>query len=313
MRSWYLRAFGLEVMSSFGLPGMGEHASQLPPDIALALVDDAEIQRRWSGPSGPPVWSTTFPDGCPFVLEAGRFGDHLFTYGERARFHLANPVGTLLCAPADAADPAWQRQLLDTVLWCVSSLRGFELLHASAVSRPEGVVAFAAPTGGGKTTLVAGLLRRGNPLFADDIVALGRGGSRIVAHPGPPLMNLPLASGDLGRAIASFPGDDEAWVQLDGTAHEPGALAAVFLLDRRFGADTSVDRLSESPLHLMPHSVGFRHRKARCRARFELFADLVSTTPVYRLRADVGVPADELATVVEECAAAGRGLQMEMA
>lgn len=48
--------------------------------------------------------------------------------------------------------------------------RGEEVLHAGAVRTAEGVVAFVADSGTGKSTLVAALQREGFPSWADDVV-----------------------------------------------------------------------------------------------------------------------------------------------
>ena len=63
----------------------------------------------------------------------GADGDVLIRYGHRAFFHLSADRRVLRCAPTERDDPIWQRVLLDTVLWTASLLRGYELLHASAV------------------------------------------------------------------------------------------------------------------------------------------------------------------------------------
>jgi hypothetical protein len=307
MTDWRYRAFGLELESSFALPGIGTVAEGGRPDIALRLAAPGEVARRFSGASGPPLWQTVFPDGCTFRVDAGALGDRLFTYGERATFHLWMAAGTLICEPAEPEDPAWQRQLLDTVLLCASHLRGFELLHASAVECPEGVVAIAADTGGGKTSLAAELVRRGNPLFADDIVALGRRGRGIVAHPAPPVMNLAReqpGADEIGTPIATFDADDETWIAVHGAAAAPADVAAIFLLDRRPHVATHVEPLAPNALHLLPHSVGFHNRPERQRIRFELLSDLAATTPILRLRADVEVPPAALADAVERTLAA---------
>jgi hypothetical protein len=46
--------------------------------------------------------------------------------------------------------------------------RGLQVLHASAVAGPAGVVGFCGRAGAGKSTVAYGLSRRGNRLWADD-------------------------------------------------------------------------------------------------------------------------------------------------
>ncbi len=59
------------------------------------------------------------------------------------------------------------------VLALALALMGRPCLHASAVSIGDGAVAFAAPSGGGKSTLAALACLAGAELVADDILALG--------------------------------------------------------------------------------------------------------------------------------------------
>jgi hypothetical protein len=270
--------------------------------VALELCDPAAIEAAWSGRGEGQTWETVFPDGCPVRFLPGRAGDHYLAYGERALFHLAPGAGTVLCAPADVDEPSWKRFLLDTGLWSVSLLRGHEALHASAVELPDGVVAFAARMGGGKTSLAAELVRQGHPLFADDVVALRPAEDGLQAHPGPPLMNLPLeqaragSHAPIGAVLATF--DDEAWVAVTRPATEPKPVAALYLLDRRPGVEDEVQRIAPTAIDLLPHSIGFYHQRERVRTRFEVFADLATNVPVLELRANVGTTPAAIAELV---------------
>src|SRR5439155_109602 len=115
----------------------------------------------------------------------------------------------LECAPrgqyqrADA-QIAWQRALLEKVLRCVSMIRGYEALHASAVDSPEGVVAFLGAGGAGKTTLALEFMRRGWPLFGEEVLTLGRRAAGVSAFRGTPHMS--ISSRPLSTARGSEPG-----------------------------------------------------------------------------------------------------------
>src|SRR5207245_620438 len=98
--------------------------------------------------------------------------------------------GRLGCAPRDVTMLDWQRVLLSRVLPNVSLARGREALHASAVETPLGILAVAAPSGTGKSTLAGELMNRGWPLFADDVLVLSRGSGGVEAHPASPHMNV---------------------------------------------------------------------------------------------------------------------------
>jgi hypothetical protein len=168
-RSFHYRAFALPLRSSFPLPGLAPTAAE-PGALSLRLAPHSQIRRLWSGADGEPVWTTAI-DGRPYAMTLGRGGDYLMAYGEEARFLLSADLRELRCTLARPGEPSWRRFLLDTVLWSVSLLRGVELLHASAVQSGAGVTAFAAFSGGGKTSVARELLLHGATLFADDIVA----------------------------------------------------------------------------------------------------------------------------------------------
>src|SRR5205085_6154423 len=105
----------------------------------------------WSGTPDPPDWETVLGDGRAIRHEVGIAGDHRFSYGSD-RFHVSADGGTVLCAVERPDATSWQRQLLDTILFSVSFEKGYELLHASAVEVDNGVVAFVARSGGGKSS-----------------------------------------------------------------------------------------------------------------------------------------------------------------
>jgi hypothetical protein len=72
--------------------------------------------------------------------------------------------------------------LLDQVLPRVVAQRGRPVLHASAVAVAGAAVAFAGPTGAGKSTLASWFHRQGCPLLTDDALVLetGQGDTRII-------------------------------------------------------------------------------------------------------------------------------------
>lgn len=300
------RAFGLDFACAFHLPGIPavEDAS---PALSVALAEPAAVQAAWSGPAPQPAVAELEQDGLPYRAERGAAGDHRFTYGDRATFHLTADGRTLLCAPADPEAPEWRRVLLDSVLATASLLSGYEALHAAAVLGPDGAVALMGRTGGGKTTLAAELLRRGHPLFCDDVLALSRDGAggKVVAHPAPPVMNLPAgAPVPPGQALAAIGG--ESWVAVDRAASEPAPVAAVCLIDRRPGARPGVVPGPASPLDLLVHGLRSGSAPERRQSRFELLSDLAARTPAYVLEADVRTTAPEMADILENAVPALR-------
>ena len=239
-------------------------------------------------------------DGAAFAMVEGPGGDVLFAYGRSALFHLSDDLTVLRHAVGAPDDPAWQRVLLDTVLWTVSLLRGFELLHASAVTNDHGLIALVARTGGGKTSLAAELQSRGATLFSDDIVALENTGGEVIAYPGPPLMNLPraLAPAQVGGTVVADFGE-ERWVELDRGPVAAAPLAAVVLVNRVPGETAHCSITDATSLTLLPHAVSLPHLADRARRRFDIFGSVVANAPVLSLHADPAVPPSELADLID--------------
>lgn len=278
-----------------GLPELG-HAGE--PDLHILAASAEDVDAAWSGPASEPAVAEADLDGGRYRAERGRAGDHRFSYGDRATFHLDDRARTLLCAPAAADDPSWRRVLLDSVLATASLLHGFEALHAAAVAGSDGAVAFIGRTGGGKSTLAAELVRRGLPLVADDVLALGRSdGAAIEAHAAPPVMNLPLAAGPIGEPLATF--GEETWVVVDNAAEAPAPVAAVCLIDRRPRLEPSIRPSATSAVDLLAHGLRSGSTPERLQSRFELLADLAEQTPAYVLAADPATPANRLADLAE--------------
>jgi len=140
-----------------------------------------------------------------------------------------------------------------------------ETLHASAVAAPEGVIAFCARSGTGKSTLAASLHRRGYRLWADDAVVW------TPADIGS--LTFPLTSPSTGSATAALP------------------LIAIVALERSAAPmerDTAVSPLSGAAAltqilphaHPSPASAGPR----RQRDFVARYLHLAASTPIVRLR-----------------------------
>lgn len=300
MTTWCHNAFGLGLRSELRLPGMVA-AEPRSPTVTLRLSEAEEIARGWPGTAHEIVG--TLPDGCRCVGERAPSGERRLTYGDRAVYLLSADTTTILCAPEDVAEPSWQRFLLDAVLLKASEAHGLTALHASAVDGPNGVLAFATSSGGGKSSLAAELVRRGHPFFTDDALTMDRADGHVRAHPAPPFMNFPLAhpegfpATELGTVLATF--GPEAWVAVRNAAGGSRRVASILLLDRRPGLRPGLDLLDASPVHLLPHALSGGGSPAGAARRFELLADLAAEAAIYRLRADLRTGVAQLADLVE--------------
>jgi hypothetical protein len=306
-----LAAFGLSLLADAPPPGAWEARPLREPSLQIGTVAPQAIADSWSGLEA--VGWEGFIDGAPFVVERGVAGDHRFVHGAhpdpdgipspetRAVHHLSADASVLRCAPSDPSDPSWWRVVLDSVLFTVALLQGYEALHAGAIATPDGAVAITAATGGGKSTLLAELLGRGLALMADDVLVLeSRDMGAPLAFPAPPLMTVPAASSQaLGeaapqRTICSI--EDERWIAVP-VHPEPLPLKAVVVLDRRSGSGpgASLARI-ESPLApLLDALIGFPRSTERQRTRFELASVLSHTVGLWRLEASLDTPPEVLA------------------
>ncbi len=283
--------FGLRVLPRFPLPELrgGRTADSGAVDLELELTTPAEVAGAFSGPADPPaVRSTVLGDGQAYRTERGIGSDYRITYGDRAEFHLAGPgPGVLRCAPADVDEPSWRRFLLDSALGTAALVHGYEALHAGAVATAHGVVAVVAEQGGGKSTLVAQLLRDGGRLVCDDVLCLDHDAAgRVVARPAPALMNLAPTLPDgtpaaaIGEVLATL--DGECWVAVDGAVTEPAPVEAVVLLDRGDHPEPVVELIDSTVAVLLPHSLRSGVSVERLARRFEVLADLAGQARLLR-------------------------------
>lgn len=297
-------AYGLDLRCSFELPGMETGAVDADglPLLELRLVEAEELERAWSGASGRYSWTGHLGDGQKLTLEAGRHGELRFAYGERALF-LLHAHGELLdCAPLQTG-LHWQQVLLTRVLPDVALARGYEALHSSALASPAGVVAIAAPSGTGKTTLALELLRRGWPLTCDDVLVLGAGpqpGS-VLAHPGGPHMNVgdgPSTTAGLGKTLGILGG--ERWLAVATRTPSAAPVRMICLFERGPGLTLKAQPLASSPLPLAPYMLGLDNDTERERRRFSLYADMVENASLIHLTADPLTTPAQLADLLEQ-------------
>jgi len=314
-------AFGLDLLAEVPMPGAWRQAQRArEPGVQIRLVGAQAIEQSWSGFQAV-GWEAVI-DGARFVVEQGIGGDYRFVHGADpgqsgvgsagtlAVHHLSADGCVLQCAPADPDGASWWRVVLDSVLFTVALLHGYEALHAGAVATSDGVIAITAAAGGGKSTLLGELLGRGLELMADDVLVVGRRGVEApLAHPAPPLMTVAagripaLRQAGATETICSV--EQERWIAVP-VHQNPLALKALVVLDRRPGLRTSLERLDAPLAALLGSLMNFPRSPERQRARFELASVLASSSGVWRLTADRDVePAVLAETVLEVIAGSG--------
>lgn len=304
-----LTAFGLSLLFEEQPPGAWEEKPLNKPILCVLSAKPEAIAESWSG-LDKIGWKGTI-DGAPFVVEHGLAGDHRFVHGAHphengalavdtyAVHHLSADASTLRCAPANPSEPSWWRVVLDSVLFTVALLQGYEALHAAALATPgDGVIAITATTGGGKSTLMSEMLKRGLSLMADDVLILETVSpdDPPLAHPAPPLATIPeprlptLAGSP--EPISSL--EDEHWIAVP-TYPEPLPLRTLVVLDRRPGSKLSLTKIEDPLAPLMGSLMNFPRTPERQRARFELASVLAARCELLRLTVDISTPPETLA------------------
>lgn len=198
-------AFGLDVGADFEIPGLrAAPISAGLPHVRVRQVEPREIDRRFSARDRTRLSEERFSDNRP----ADRTVDHHPVAGYRlyARYFglaLVSHTGEeVLCAPPAAPSWRWQRFLVGRALPLAALLRGYELLHASAVAFGDRMVAIVGPSGSGKSTLALHLALRGALLLTDDVLALALCGECVHGYPGPGVISLRESEDELVSAAA---------------------------------------------------------------------------------------------------------------
>ena len=191
-----------------------------------------------------------------------RFGEH----GDRI---VVDP------SPLASAEAVVDRHRRTVVPLALQAL-GHEVLHASAVSLPRGVVAFCGPSGIGKSTIACALGHRGYAVRADDVVVLRFTGRSASIVPLPfKLRPTYEAEAVLGGLVKPPPNDEIAGLPL----------AAIVALERSQGGVSEMSRVS--PLDafqtLFSHGLCFStHEHERLAIMVDRYLALAASVPMYR-------------------------------
>jgi hypothetical protein len=308
-------AFGLDLRGSFEAPGLldGVAAPTAPGSALLELCGRAELAALWPR------------DGAESVVDAPLGGGGLRLGIERHAdagwmlqvpgwgAHLISPTGDRVRSAPPCQEPwRWQRLLTGQVLPLAATLQGLEVLHASAVAMGGGAVALVGASGAGKTSLAIRLAMAGAAVVSDDVLALRAVDGRVLAHPGPPLVNVPPDWPErdvalIGRRVGR---DEAGWRVCVARARGSLPLRAVFFLRR--GETPSVRPLPDvGPLPLLRNifSSALRTPK-RLERQLALCATVAAGVPCFELAVAPGQsPAESarlVAGAVEEVPVAAR-------
>jgi hypothetical protein len=177
-------AFGVALECDFelaGLVGGGAPAGSEPLGVALESGD--RLRERFEGRELKRLAERRNADrSLVSAIDCDARGYRFHAPGF-ATCAMATDARLIECTPKAAEAWRWQRYLAAQVLPFASAVRGFEVLHASAVELDGKAIAFVGPGGSGKSTLALRLSAAGAGLLTDDVLAIDGHGEGLVAHP----------------------------------------------------------------------------------------------------------------------------------
>ena len=310
-RRWTARAFGLEIDASFPAPGLPEAVGGPPGrPVRADLVEPAEIDGSWPAEGCERVLEEMYEEREPVrtIDSHPEAGYRLYARG----FGLArlSPSGdAVACSPPDDEPWSWQRFLVGRILPWAAALRGLEPFHASAVAADGGVLAFVAPTGGGKTSLAVQLVARGARFFTDDVLALDEHGGTLRAHPGAAIAAVRDAARaaiapDTWTALGSELGHSGKTYMEIPREHSPAPLRAVYYLRPR--PEPSIEPIERpGPRLLLTSTFVFGVRTPeRLATQLDVCARIARTVPIFTLGISESAGSAAAAAAVEEHARA---------
>ena len=242
--------------------------------VDVAGCPDVEV---WRGAGGAVVAYGAILDGQHWIEVPGV-----------ARFRFGQSSHRVIAQPHPAAgqglvEDAYLRAVLPLAL----QVQGMELLHASAVCSPRGVVAFCAESGTGKSTLAAGLGERGYRPWADDALAVDTSSMPVTS------VRLPFRLRLRPASTAFFGGERFSMVTRveapRGNAVERVPVAALCLLRRTddVTGPVSAERLCASAAlsAVLAHAYCFSLRDPdRKRSMIRHFVRLATRVPIFEVR-----------------------------
>jgi hypothetical protein len=257
----------------------------------LVIVDSNSASPAAEKPGDAEVRAWLDKDGNVVGHAFARDGTHVIELDGVARFTVNAGSAEVTALPSsgvteDLAAEYFRRWILPVAV----HVGGLEVLHASAVVSPTGVVAFAAASEAGKSTLAYGLADRGYGTWTDDALAFDVLAGTPHAFPLPFRLRLrPASATHFGLEPATggtIAGASEA-------AGDPEPISTVFLLERKPSGPPveieSIDPLEAFP-RLVERSYHFGAEESeRKRAMLSRYLELATAVPVYQLSMATGL------------------------
>lgn len=226
--------------------------------------------------------------GIPCAVSYRLGAEYWFRFPGLGHFKFCRGDNKVIGIPTRDADPeaitdTFQRHVVPIVL----QVRGFEALHASAISSSAGTTAFCGVSGVGKSTLAFALSRRGYRHWADDAVVFTIEGTSALAVP------IPFTSRLRASAMMHFgtrPERRSTSLHTPPDDTSPVPLKSICILERWDSASAPapirLERLSASAAlaALLEHAYCFTlEDQKRKQETLRNYLELVAEVPIYRL------------------------------
>lgn len=291
------RLFGLNLASDFLFShrlgaGYGE------ADLHFTVTNRPVLPGPWREAAPVYVSPHRMPDGGSVFHLYRLDGHEVLSFPRTADFYVQ---GDRISCHVQELDLV-ELRLLGPVLSYWLERLGLPTLHASAVAADGRAVAFLSRQGGGKTGLAAALMRAGLPLVTDDVLPVEDREGAFLARSGYPQMRmwpdeaafflerweeLPLVHPEVAKRRVAV-GDGGFGAFLDASL----PLAGLYIPERRSGG--AVEIVDVPPRDALIELVRYSFSPHLVQAaglqpfRFDIFARLVQSVPVRRLRYPAG-------------------------
>ena len=178
---------GLLVRSPIPLPAPVSSSERCDVVVRWATTTPRQTAARPTGELMAAV-GTCESQGYTLVREAGEYALRI---GELAEFRIDAAMSEITVAAFPHTNPGILSLLLaGNVLATLLTLRGEQVLHASAIALNGRAIAFAGHTGAGKSTLAALFCAEAAALIADDTLRLTWVGEHVLCAGGPAQLRL---------------------------------------------------------------------------------------------------------------------------
>ena len=217
----------------------GTRARPAKRPLNLLMHHGEAVELDWPGSASVICSQRERGDSESLRIETHSEAGYLIWGRARGSYLLSVDGRRLYCAPGESPPETWERFLIGQVLPFAALVSGLEIFHASSVVLHGGAIAFAGPSGAGKTSVALSLCDGGASFLADDVLALESRGDDLLAHPGTPLAGIDRReatrlrdAGKLSQEEVLMRNRREHVVRVRaGTEEAP--LHALFFLDRR--------------------------------------------------------------------------------